>query len=381
MNKKLLHWVEIDSSALIHNIHQFRKLIGGKRKLLATVKANAYGHGILDVSKLALRAGTDWLGVHSLEEGLMLRKEGLSCPILVVGYVALEDLREAVLQDLRLTVYNFETIDRLAQVCLELRKKVSLHVKIETGTYRQGIREENVLSFIKKAQESSELVIEGISSHFANIEDTTDHTYARFQLENFKRIVQSLEENKINVPVKHTSCTAAAILFPETYYDLVRVGIGMYGLWPSKETYLSCLLQQREPLQLKPVLSWKTRIAQIKKVPQSAFVGYGCTYRTTRETVLAVLPIGYYDGYDRSLSNSSYVLVRGKRAPLRGRIAMDFIMVDITDIPGVELEDEVVLIGQDGDEVITADSLASLVGTINYEIVTRINTRIPRVVI
>jgi alanine racemase len=155
----------------------------------------------------------------------------------------------------------------------------------------------------------------------------------------------------------------------------------MYGLWPSKETYLSCLLQQREPLHLRPVLSWKARIAQIKKVPQRAFVGYGCTYRTTRETVLAVLPIGYYDGYDRSLSNSSYVLVRGKRAPLRGRIAMDFIMVDITDIPGVELEDEVVLIGQDGDEVITADSLASLVGTINYEIVTRINPRIPRIVI
>jgi alanine racemase len=381
MNKKLLHWVEIDSSALIHNIHQFRRLIGRKRKLLATVKANAYGHGILDVSKIALRAGTDWLGVHSLEEGLMLRKEGLSCPILVVGYVALEDLREAVLQDLRLTVYNFETIDRLAQVCLELRKKVFLHVKIETGTYRQGIREENVLSLIKKAQESSELVIEGISSHFANIEDTTDHTYARFQLENFKRIVKSLEENKINVPVKHTACTAAAILFPETYYDLVRVGIGMYGLWPSRETYLSCLLHQREPLHLRPVLSWKARIAQIKKVPQRAFVGYGCTYRTTRETVLAVLPIGYYDGYDRSLSNSSYVLLRGKRAPLRGRIAMDFIMVDITDIPGVELEDEVVLIGQDGDEVISADSLASLVGTINYEIVTRINTLVPRIVI
>ncbi len=381
MNKKLLHWVEIDSSALIHNIHQFRRLIGKKRKLLATVKANAYGHGILDVSKIALRAGTDWLGVHSLEEGLMLRKEGLSCPILVVGYVALEDLREAVLQDLRLTVYNFETIDRLARICLELQKKVSLHLKIETGTYRQGIREENVLSFIKKAQESSELVIEGISSHFANIEDTTDHSYARFQLENFKRIVQNLEENKINIPVKHTACTAAAILFPETYYDLVRVGIGMYGLWPSKETYLSCLLQQREPLHLRPVLSWKARIAQIKQVPQRAFVGYGCTYRTTRETVLAVLPIGYYDGYDRSLSNSSYVLVKGKRAPLRGRIAMDFIMVDITDIPGVELEDEVVLIGQDGDEVITADSLASLVGTINYEIVTRINTRVPRVVI
>ena len=381
MNKKLMQWVEIDSSALTHNIHQFRKLIGTKKKLLATVKANAYGHGILDVSNIVLKAGTDWLGVHSLEEGLLLRSSGLSCPVLVVGYVALEDLREAVLQDLRLTVYNVETIDRLAQVSKELRKQVLLHVKIETGTHRQGIRGENVLSFIKKAQESSGLVIEGISSHFADIEDTTDHTYARFQLENFKKVIQNLEENKISVPVNHTACTAAAILFPETYFDMVRVGIGLYGLWPSKETYLSCLLQQREAIHLRPVLSWKARIAQIKKVPRGAFVGYGRTYRTTRETVLAVLPIGYYDGYDRGLSNSSYVLARGKRAPVRGRVAMNFIMVDITDIPGVKLEDEVVLIGQDGDEAITADSLASLVGTINYEIVTRINPRIPRVVI
>lgn len=381
MNKKLLQWVEIDSSALIHNIHQFRKLIGEKKKLLATVKANAYGHGILEISKIALNTGTNWLGVHSIEEGLLLRKEGLSCPILVVGYVALEDLREAVLHDLKLTVYNFETIERLARVCRKLQKKAYLHVKIETGTYRQGVREQDVLPLIKKTQEYSELAIEGLSSHFANIEDTTDHSYARFQLENYKKIVQRLEENKVKIPVKHIACTAAAILFPATYYDMVRIGIGMYGLWPSKETYLSCLLQQREPIQLKPVLSWKTRIAQIKKVPQGAFIGYGCTYRTTRETLLAVLPVGYYDGYNRSLSNSSYVLVKGNRAPLRGRIAMDFIMGDITDIPGVKLEDEVVLIGQDGDEVITADSLASLVGTINYEIVTRINPQIPRVVV
>lgn len=381
MDKELLQWVEIESKAIIHNIHQFRRLAGEKKKLLAMVKANAYGHGILEVSKIALSAGVNWLGVHSLEEGLLLRKKGFNCPVLVVGYIPHEDLKEAVLHDLRLTVYNFETIDRLSEICRLLKKKALLHMKVETGTFRQGIREEDLLSFFRKIQKSPELVIEGLSSHFANIEDTTDHTYAQFQLENFKRALQKLKENKIVIPIKHMSCTASTILFPETFFSMVRIGIGMYGLWPSKETYLSCLLQQRKPILLRPVLSWKIRIAQIKRVPQGSFIGYGCTFRTTRETVLAVLPLGYYDGYSRSLSNSSYVLVKGKRAPLRGRVAMDFIMVDITDIPGVSLEDEVVLIGQDGEEVISADDLASLVGSINYEIVARINPCIPRIII
>jgi len=381
MAKKFLRWIEIDRSALIHNIHQFRKLIGEKRKLLAVVKANAYGHGILAVSKIALRAGADWLGVDSLEEGLLLRKEGFNCPILTVGYISIENLKEAVINNLRLTVYNLETIGRLAEVCRQLQKKANLHVKVETGTFRQGLMGEDVLSFIRKVQEFPELVVEGVSSHFANIEDTTDHTYSQFQLENFEKAIRRLKRNKIEIPIRHMSCTASTILFPQTYFDLVRAGIGLYGLWPSKETYLSCLLQKRQPLVLKPVLSWKTRVAQIKKVPKGSFIGYGCTYRTTRESVLAVLPVGYYDGYSRSLSNSSYVLIKGQRAPLRGRVAMDFVMVDVTDIPGINLEDEVILIGRDGEEAITADDLASLVGTINYEIVSRISPYISRIVI
>lgn len=376
----LLQWVEIDSSALIHNIHQFRRLIGKKRKLLAMVKANAYGHGILEVSKIAVKAGADWLGVHSLEEGVLLRREGLSCPILIAGYVPLGGLQDAVSHDLRLTVYNSETLDRLHGICRQMRKKAFLHVKVETGTYRQGIREDDVLSFMKKAQKAPELVLEGISSHFANIEDTTDHTYAQFQLRNFKTIIRELEENEVKIPLKHMSCSASAILFPETYFDMVRAGIGIYGLWPSKETFLSCRLQKREPLQLKPVLSWKTRVAQIKSVPKGAFIGYGCTSRVSRDSVLAVLPLGYYDGYDRHLSNSSFVLVKGKRAPLRGRVAMDFIVADITDIPGTNLEDEVVLLGEDGEDRISAEDLAAWVGTINYEVVTRINPLVRRLV-
>jgi alanine racemase len=171
------------------------------------------------------------------------------------------------------------------------------------------------------------------------------------------------------------------ILFPETWFNLVRVGIGLYGLWPSKETYLSCLEKRRNPLSLKPVLSWKARIAQIKKVPKDALVGYGGTYKTTRPTTLAVIPVGYYDGYARSLSNSSYVLVKGRRAALRGRVAMDFLTADVTDIPGVGLEEVVTLIGRDGAEEISADNLATLAGTISYEVLARINPFVPRIVV
>jgi alanine racemase len=381
MPRKFMQWVEIDRSALTSNIRQFRSLIGDKISLLAVVKANAYGHGILKVSRIALEAGVDWLGVHSLEEGLLLRREGLDCPLLILGYVSLEELEEAVARGLRLTVYNLDTIHLLDKISCRLKKKVFIHLKIETGTYRQGIDEEDVFPFLKKIQKFPYLVIEGLSSHFANIEDTTDHSYPRLQLKRFKSIIQKLKKHKIEIPIKHLACTAATILFPETYFDMVRVGIGMYGLWPSKETYLSCILKKRQPIILRPVLSWKTRIAQIKKVPQGAFIGYGCTYRTSRETSLAVLPVGYYDGYSRSLSNYSYVLIKGHRAPLRGRTCMNFIMADITDIPGVNLEDEVVLLGQDGEETITADYLANLAGTISYDIVTRINNSIPRIII
>jgi alanine racemase len=381
MRKKLLQWVEIDNSALIHNIRQFRRLIGKKRLFLATVKANAYGHGIAEIAELATRAGADWLGVHSLDEGVYLRRKKMVCPILVVGYISLDRLQEAVENDLRLTIYNLETLEQLAKLKPHLNKKVYLHLKVETGTYRQGIREEDVMGFVQKMKAFPHLVLEGISSHFANIEDTTDHSYALYQLENFQRTCQMLRNKGIEVPIKHIACTAATILFPETYFDMVRVGIGMYGLWPSKETYLSCLLQDREPIRLKPVLSWKTRIAQIKKVPKGAFIGYGCTYRTTREAKIAVLPIGYYDGYSRSLSNVSYVLIKGQRAAVRGRVAMDFIMVDVSDIPVVEVEEEVILVGEDGNERITADHLASLTGTINYEILSQINPLISRIII
>jgi alanine racemase len=381
MKAKPMQWVEIDSSALTHNIRQFRRLIGKNRKLLATVKANAYGHGILEVAKIALQAGADWLGVHSIEEGLFLRKKKVDCPILVLGYISFDELERAVRNDLRLTVYNPETIERLIEFAPHLQGQIRLHVKVETGTHRQGIREEDFFSFVEKIQRHPELVLEGMSSHFANIEDTTDHSYARFQLDNFEKICQKLKKHGIEIPIKHIACTAATILFPETYFDMVRIGVGMYGLWPSKETYLSCILQNRKPIQLKPVLSWKTRIAQIKKIQKGSFVGYGCSFRATRETILAVLPLGYFDGYSRAFSNMSHVIIKGQRAPVRGRVAMNFVMADVTDIPEVQVEDKAVLLGKDGVETITADDLAAWAGTINYEIVTCINPLLPRILV
>jgi len=380
INKSLLQWVEIDHQAFFHNVQEFRKRLGSA-ELMAVVKANAYGHGLREIASLAKESGLRWFGVNSLEEGLLLRQAGFDQPVLIMGYVPLKQLEAAVRFSLRTVVYNLESLRGLARAARQQKKKAIVHIKVETGTNRQGIPIKRLGIIFREVKKLPEIVVEGLASHFANIEDTTDDIYPRYQLENFMDAVRWCRRHGVEIPVKHMSCSAAAILFPETHFDLVRVGIGLYGLWPSKETLVSCRMRGQEPLKLKPVLGWRTRVAQIKSVSRGAYIGYGCTYRTTRDTRLAVIPVGYYDGYDRSLSNSAYVLIRGKRAQIRGRICMNFIMADISDIPGVKLEDRVTLIGTDGKEKITADHLAALAGTISYEIVTRINPLVPRVVI
>ncbi len=376
-----LSWVEISSEALQHNVMQFRSLIGEKRIFCGVVKSNAYGHGMLEISPLLLSSGVDWLGVNSLEEGILLRREGIRAPVIILGYTPLSQLKEVVEHGFRLVVYNFETVRALGEISKKKKKETLLHIKLETGTHRQGVYPEKIPEFIEEIKKFPYLRIEGISTHFANIEDTTDHSYAENQLEIFKRTLKMLEDNNFKIPIKHTACTAATLLFPQTYFDMVRVGIGLYGLWPSRETLLSSMINGNPPVELKPVLTWKTRIAQIKEVKKGSFIGYGCSYKTLRDSKIAVLPVGYNEGYDRRLSNISHVLIKGQRAPVRGRVAMNMVMVDVTDIEGVNLEDEVVLIGSQGKERINADYLASLCGTINYEIVTRINHQIPRIVV
>jgi len=378
--KPLGQWLEISRQAFFHNIQEFRRRLG-QTELMAVIKANAYGHGLLEIAGLGEEAGLSWFGVNSVEEGLALRQAGFQQKILILGYVPLAQAEAVVKAELRSIVYNQENLKALARAAQRYQKPAFIHLKIETGTNRQGIPANKLRNFCRLLKTLPGVVVEGISSHFANIEDTTDDYYPKFQLTNFLKAVDYLENQGLKIPVKHMSCSAATILFPETHFNLARVGIGLYGLWPSKETLVSCRLRGQEPLKLKPVLSWKARIAQIKSLPRGAYIGYGCTYRTTRPTRLAIIPVGYYDGYDRGLSNSAYVLVKGKRAQVRGRVCMNFIMADITDIPGVKLEDRVTLLGQEGKEKITADQLANLAGTINYEIITRINPSIPRLVV
>jgi len=380
VDKSFTQWVEIDAASFRQNVEAFRSRLG-KTELMPVIKSNAYGHGLLPIARLAESLGINWFGVNSVEEGISLRQAGFQQKILVLGYVPLTQAKLAVEYDLRVVVYNPENIRALAEAARRQKKKVYLHLKVETGTNRQGIPIKKIGNIWREIKKHPQLVLEGLSSHFANIEDTTDDYYPKFQLENFRQAVDWFKQRDINVPLRHMSCSAASILFPETHFELARVGIGLYGLWPSKETMVSCRLRGQEALRLKPVLSWRARVAQVKNVARGAYVGYGCTYRTTRPTRLAVIPVGYYDGYDRSLSNAAYVLIRGKRAPVRGRVCMNFFMVDVTDIPGVKLEDQVTLIGKDGRDKITADQLATLAGTINYEIVSRINPSIPRVVV
>ncbi len=375
----LLTWVEVNKSALNHNIKVFRKLVGPKVLLAPSVKANAYGHDLIETSKIVLKSGADWLCVNALFEAQKLREAGIKSPIYIMGYVLKKDLPEAVKLGCRLVVYNRETVKTLADAARRLRKKAHIHIKMETGNNRQGILMDELEDFARFVKKFPDVVTEGIATHFANIEDTADPSYARFQLQNFRAAFEGLKKIGVKIPMRHCANSAATILFLETHFDMVRPGIAVYGLWPSEEVKKVAQKKHRF-IRLEPVLSWKTRIAQIKEVPKGAFIGYGCTYKTSRRTRLAILPVGYYDGYDRGLSNKAYVLIHGKRAAVRGRVCMNIIMADVTDIPQARVEDTAILLGKDGREEITAEQMADWAETINYEITTRIHEGIPRVI-
>ena len=373
----MLNWVEISAPALRNNLAEFRRRLGEKVKLGAVVKSNAYGHGMFEVAAMATAGGADWLCVNQVDEGVALREAGHELPILVMGYVELSRLDDVVAHGLRPVIYNPETVDRLEALAAKSGRQVRVHVKVETGTHRQGVLERDLPSFAERIRRSPHLVLEGMTTHFANIEDTTDHRMAEGQIAAFDRAQQTLAP----VAVRHAACSAAALLFTRTHLELARIGISMYGLWPSKETYVSMLERGKPALDLQPVLTWKTRVAQVKDVPEGGYVGYGATWRAGRNSRIAVLPVGYFEGYDRGLSGIAHVLVRGRRAPLRGRICMNMCMVDVTDIPGVAVEDEVVLLGGQEEERIPAEQLAAWCGTISYEVVSRIHPGLPRMVV
>ena len=373
-----LVWVELDAEAPEHNLTQLRKNAEPGVLFCAVIKSNAYGHGAAQIRSMLPSA--DWLGVNSLEEGLELRGWGEKRPIVLLGHVPLNRLAEAVEADLSLTVYNPETLRALSALPRSL-PPARLHLKIETGTGRQGIMAADLDGYLDGIRAAAGARLEGVSTHFANIEDTLNHAYAQKQLETFESALRIIEKKAGRPPIIHAACTAATILFPKTHFTMLRSGIGLYGLWPSRETFLSAQAASLPMPELRPVLSWKTRIVQIKEVPEGSYIGYGCSYRTTRRTVVGVLPVGYSDGYDRALGNRAHILVKGKRAAVIGRICMNLCMADLTDIPGVRLEEEAVLLGRSGDETISAETMAEWAGTINYEVVTRISPLLPREVV
>ena len=376
----MIQEITIDAAALRHNLELLRGVLSLGVRVAAVVKANAYGHGLAQVAPVAARE-VEWLAVHAPHEARRIRELGLETPVLVMGFATPDEL-ELLDDGCHVLVSTEEILGWLGDLHRRGGPRVPVHLKIETGTNRQGIRVESIEGMARRAAREG-LEITGMAMHFANIEDTLEPTFARQQLEAFHRALERTERVLGERPRwVHAACSAAALLVREADFDLVRVGISMYGHWPSRETQLAWQLAHgRQALDLEPVLSWRTVVGQIKPVPVGETVGYGRTWRALRSTRLAILPIGYADGYPRALGNRARVLVRGVPAPVVGRVCMNITMVDVTDVPDVAVGDPVTLIGREGEAAVTAEELAAHCGTINYEIVTRLSPATPRRVV
>jgi alanine racemase len=374
-------WIEVSRGALAHNISIFRGLLGPGTGVLGVVKANAYGHGLEEVARVCAQGGVDMLGVHTAAEVSALATAGIELPVLLMGYLTAAQVEEVVRPGVHVLVSSRAVVEALAAQAKRLGFPLPVHVKVDTGTHRQGVEPSEAADFAAAARDAG-LAVVGVATHFANIEDTTDHSYAFSQLERFRGAVTAVERRVGRVRWVHAACSAAALLFREADFTMVRVGISLYGHWPSKETHLSWLLAHgRNGVRLEPALAWRARVGQVKRVGAGEPVGYGLTYRPTRASTIAVLPVGYADGYPRALSNRARVLVHGRPAPVVGRVCMDIVLADVTDIPDVGDGDVATLIGADGEERVTAEELAELAGTINYEILARLSPALVRAVV
>ena len=373
-------WIEVDRGALGANLDLFRDLVGSGTELAAVVKANAYGHGLEQVAPVAAKR-SEWLAVHSAEEARKIRRVGTVGRVLVMGFVPPTEM-EDLDADVHLMVSTPEALEWVAEYRHRTGIDLPIHLKLNTGTNRQGVRQDEIDGLCQAATRHRATVV-GVATHFANIEDTLEHEFAGVQLERFHRGVEDvtglLGERP---PFVHAACSAAALLFRSADFTVVRVGISMYGHWPSRETELSWVLEQgRDGPRLRPVLSWKAVVGQVADVPRGETVGYGRTWRALRPTRLAVIPVGYADGYARALGNRARVLVRGQPAPVVGRVCMNILMADVTDAGPVRVGDEVVLLGSQGESRVSAEELAGFAGTINYELLARISPDIPRTVV
>lgn len=366
-------WLEIDLSAIANNTRRIKALVGPEVKVLASLKADGYGHGALKVARTALHNGASMVGVATMSEAIPLRLAGITAPILVFGYVPLWQMREAIRLDLTITLYSLDAAEALARSSQALNKVTPVHVKVDTGMGRLGIRAEQsaeILDLMRGIRRLPGLELEGIFTHFA-MADAHDLSHARNQLSRFQEVLRLVDAEDLRPPLVHAANSAATFTLPEARFSLVRPGLALYGLDPSPDVRL--------PTGFRPALAFKTQVAQVKLIPAGEGISYGCTYVTERPTWIAVLPVGYADGFRRAPANWGSVLLHGQEAPILGRVCMDQCMVDISYIPGVRVGDEVVLIGSQDEATLTAETVAERLGTINYEVVSEILARVPRV--
>ncbi len=397
--------VEINLSNLIYNVKQLNKIVGNGTKIMPVVKSNAYGHGLVPVCKALIDEDKNSVakniygfGVITMKEVIELREGGIEKPALILGPISYEEIDEAIKYRATLVVYDLPFAREISNRAVKENTTVPVHVKIDTGLGRLSVTPEEAPYFIEKLLKMPGLNVEGLYTHLADAEGI-DQSYTLRQLVRFNKLIEILEKKAIKIPLKHMAGSAAAMLLPETRFDIARTGISIYGLWPAEETKILMIAKGQNILDiltdrdiqakgvnllayfLKPVMEFKTTVVQVKDIPAGHCIGYGCTYETKRLTRVAVIPVGYAEGFDRKLSNCGEILIRGKKASVMGRICMNLTIVDVTDIPGVTAGDEAVIIGKQGEQQITAEDMAEKVGTINYEIVTRINWDVPRVYI
>lgn len=373
MNSPIV-WAEVDLKAIAHNIRELRRITNPKARFMAVVKANAYGHGIVEVARESLENGVEALGVAHIEEGIQLRKAGIDVPVLIFGYTPPMHAKKLIELDLTQTVYSYEISKKLSQAAAKYGKKIKVHIKVDTGMGRLGLLsgiKDSSLSDVESISRLPMLELEGIYTHFATA-DESDRSYAGKQFEIFMDLLNQLRIAGLEIPVTHAANSAAIINMPETHLDMVRAGISIYGLYTSEEV-------DRSIIKLKPAMELKTKIIHLKKVPAGFKVSYGITYETEKPTTIATVSIGYADGLNRLLSSNGRMLVCGQSAPIVGRVCMDLTMLDVGEIPEIAMEEEVVVFGRQGNASITADEIASTINTINYEVVSTIMERVPRI--
>ncbi len=366
-------WAEIDLDAIAHNVREIKKLTGKRVELMGAVKADAYGHGVLEVVRTLLDNGVTQLAVSMLDEAIQIRKMGIGVPILILGFTDPARADEIILNDVTQTVFSLDLAQALSAAAVRLGKNAKIHVKIDTGMTRLGFMPGyGAVKSIMEISRMPGIIIEGLFTHFASA-DESERDYTLMQFERFMSVCSELARVGIHIPLKHVCNSGGIIQYPEMHLDMVRPGVILYGLYPSNEV-------SRSSICLKPAMTLKANVVHVKDVEKDVCISYGRTFRTSRKSRIATVPIGYADGYTRLMSNKGRMLVNGEFAPVVGRICMDQCMIDVTDLQkDVHVGDEVVIFGSQGGASISVDEIAAEVGTINYELVCIIGKRIPRV--